>query len=882
MIFEGREAVEAPAVAFTYTSSQDRRNVGLVCRSPATAVATGRIEQLDEDAAISQRWVLTFFEFVDDGQFSNLESVLVQVGATRCFYAGGGLPAADAKQLTNIMDTLDIVAEADCRRNEFGTSSIEQDLTRLLGQPNLSRYPEEQKMGLCLAAAACLIRRLDLLSDEQNMGNTELAQSHLSKYVRLDAAATKALNLLPYDKRAHRNASLLGLLDHCKTKMGRRLLERWIRQPLVDVDAIRERHSIVTVLTDRGSDLRQRLQEEGFSGGVDLAVIMRKLERKSANLKDLCQLYDLANSITGLVNILQEEAANAADGDGDGGGGSGGGDGAAAPAHPVAAFEERIVAPLRRLDESFAKYRQLVETVIDLDAKAEGKFLIAPEHSEELKELKDAQDKTYDDIEGCLADARGGFGRSWKKNKKASADSEIKLVEDKNEGYIFRAPKTKDVNAAIRGKPKVFRLIKDLKDGIYFTTLRECPSLEGLGQALRPLAEEYQGLSEEYESKQQELQDKAVEVARTFMPVLEAAAAHIAELDVFVSFAHVAVTAMGGDYVCPTLTTAAAAGAAAGAVGAVAGGAGGKAAAEKVVIKRGRHPCMEAVDGAGSNFIPNDYNMDHAASRFQIVTGPNMGGKSTYIRQLGVIVVMAQIGSFVPAEEAVLPVMDAVLARVGAGDAQLKGISTFMSEMIEASSILKCATPRSLVLVDELGRGTSTYDGFGLAWAISEHLARETRCYTLFATHFHELCALEQKTDGVSNLHAAAMTDANTLTMLYDVKPGPCDRSFGIHVAELAKFPASVVEEARIKARELESLQTGGAAAAAGAGGAGEGAAAGGESPSKRQKTSSGGGGGGGGVDEKESRILAAFAELPINTMQPNEIVERVRALVEA
>jgi DNA mismatch repair protein MutS len=224
-------------------------------------------------------------------------------------------------------------------------------------------------------------------------------------------------------------------------------------------------------------------------------------------------------------------------------------------------------------------------------------------------------------------------------------------------------------------------------------------------------------------------------------------------------------------------------------------------------LKKSRHPVVEKYMQPGEEFIPNDVSLNPDDEQIWIITGPNMAGKSTFLRQVGLIVFMAQIGSFVPAEEAKIGLVDRIFTRVGASDNLARGESTFLVEMNETANILNNASDHSLVLLDEIGRGTSTFDGLSIAWAVSEYLHNEKsiRAKTLFATHYHELTELALLYPKIKNYNVTVEEWDNKIIFLRKIIPGGTDNSYGIHVAQMAGLPRSVIERAREILTNLEA-----------------------------------------------------------------------------
>ena len=213
-------------------------------------------------------------------------------------------------------------------------------------------------------------------------------------------------------------------------------------------------------------------------------------------------------------------------------------------------------------------------------------------------------------------------------------------------------------------------------------------------------------------------------------------------------------------------------------------------------IVDGRHPVVEALL-KNSSFVPNDCNLDSEDNRLMLITGPNMAGKSTYMRQIAIITLLAHIGMFVPAKEATLSIVDRIFTRVGASDDLAFGQSTFMVEMSEVANILNNATGKSLIILDEVGRGTSTYDGLSIAWALIEYLSKHLVAKTLFSTHYHELTELEGKVDGVKNYRVMVREFEDSVVFLHKIARGSANKSFGIEVAKLAGLPSELVKRSK-------------------------------------------------------------------------------------
>jgi DNA mismatch repair protein MutS len=298
----------------------------------------------------------------------------------------------------------------------------------------------------------------------------------------------------------------------------------------------------------------------------------------------------------------------------------------------------------------------------------------------------------------------------------------------------------------------------------------------------------------EYEAKVLDAQEKIVSLERQiFTELRQAIAAQakrirqtslaLAEIDVLFSFAHSAALR---NYCRPVIDESA-----------------------DLEIVSGRHPVVEVQEimRNAERFVPNDLYLNGSSQSLIVLTGPNMGGKSTYLRQTALVAIMAQMGSFVPAAKARLGIIDRIFTRIGASDNLARGRSTFMVEMTETAAILNTATPRSLVLLDEMGRGTATYDGLALAWAAIEYLQSRGKPKTLFATHYHELTALADQLDGVKNFHVSVKENPSGIVFLRKVEPGHADRSYGIEVAKLAGLPNEVITRARQVLAQHESVE---------------------------------------------------------------------------
>ncbi|RMD52455.1 MAG: DNA mismatch repair protein MutS, partial [Nitrospirae bacterium] len=377
--------------------------------------------------------------------------------------------------------------------------------------------------------------------------------------------------------------------------------------------------------------------------------------------------------------------------------------------------------------------------------------------------IKDGFDKDIDELRTIKKEGKKFIASIEAKERSRTGINSLKIGYNKVFGYYIEVSK-----ANLKQVPPDYIRKQTLVGGERFIT-----------EELKTYEDKVIGAEERLKNLEYEVFVRVRDEVAKYSDELYRAASSIAELDVLCSLA---VVAKKYNYIKPSVDD-----------------------SEIIDISEGRHPVVEKTQS--ERFVPNDIFLDTRDKYIAIITGPNMAGKSTFMRQIALIVLMAQMGSFVPAKEARIGLVDRIFTRIGASDQLSKGQSTFMVEMMETATIVNNATQKSLIILDEVGRGTSTFDGISIAWAVIEYIKKHIRARTLFATHYHELTDLALIHDGIKNLNVLIREWGEEIIFLRKVVEGPADKSYGIHVAKLAGIPEEIIERAKEILLNLENVE---------------------------------------------------------------------------
>ncbi len=575
-------------------------------------------------------------------------------------------------------------------------------------------------MSLAIRVAGAILQYLTETQPAARQLLGHLSTYALSEFMILDAATRRNLELTETLRSGEVKGSLLGVLDHTVTPMGKRLIRQWVGKPLLDVQRIQERQAGVEFFYQEG--LTRAEVRAALKSLSDLERLTNRVVGGTAQPRDLVGIRATLNRLPALQKLLMNQ--------------------------PPAL-------------QPFVKNFQLCEAELALLESA-----MNDEPPATLQHVGVIRPGFSAELDGVVERSR--HARDWIAN--------LETVERDRTG----------IKSLKVGYNKVFGYYIEIthsNTNLAPTEYIRKQTLVNAERYITPEMKEYETLVLNAEERIREIEVRLFHevchrLASTALRLLGTARV-LAELDVLVSLAEAAVL---GGYIRPKVTL-----------------------EDVLAIREGRHPVVEQTL-MGERFVPNDVIFE-SGEWVRIITGPNMSGKSTLIRQVALIVLMSQIGSFVPATSAHLGLVDRIFTRMGAQDEIYAGQSTFMVEMVETANILNHATSRSLLILDEIGRGTSTYDGVSIAWAVVEYIHNhpKLRSKTLFATHYHELTQLADILPGVRNYNVAVSEADGKVVFLHKIVPGGADRSYGIHVGQLAGLPRPVVQRAGEILKQLEA-----------------------------------------------------------------------------